>query len=231
MTRYTTCVQTGCSYGPQGPTGHTGMPGDRYLTHFTAILNNVPTWGVTVDRYLAYVAGQSVYGISDDSLNSFYGRVLSYDTVYGIINITDINEKSGSFAYGVLKHYTLNIDYLGRTGNTIVGTDTISISYTGISLDISGNNLFFKNFDMTISSPATSISTYSYSTIPINCEYNIIANNTTTGDITWTNTATHRFPNNVDFSMAAGSIWLITLRYLRFNGTPTYFYTATKFST
>ena len=89
MSRYTngSCIQSGCKFGPQGPTGPAGKS-DRYLTNFSAAIAAESSMDYfTVETGLSYVPGNSVYGISADGTSSFTGIVTDYDTNSGIIGI------------------------------------------------------------------------------------------------------------------------------------------------
>ena len=103
-----------------GPTGQTGLPGDRFNTQSTSTIITPSSGSVslTVGSGLAYIVGNSVVVISSVlSSNRFEGTVTSYNPTSGVLAIGSITNIQGSFAGSVV--YNVNLDGIdGPTGNT-----------------------------------------------------------------------------------------------------------------
>ena len=116
-------VCTICKVGPSGPTGPCGIAGDRYLTSFIGTIvendinqtNNV--YSFAIEPNLAYLPGQSVYIISNDSINYFNGTIVSYSAVTGLMSITSIRNISSRFVYNMRVQYSVTIDHRGDVGD------------------------------------------------------------------------------------------------------------------
>ena len=108
-------------------------------------------------------------------------------------------------------------------------TTTTTLSATN-PLTLTGNNLSFRNFELTFSGTTNTISSYSFSSVPINCDYTIAVYNGGTGSATFTTSSTYRFSGNANFVVPTLRYATIRIQYIRVNGgIATYFLTGTLF--
>jgi hypothetical protein len=108
-------------------------------------------------------------------------------------------------------------------------TTTTTLSATN-PLTFNGNNLSFRNFELTFSGTTNTISSYSFSSVPTNCDYTIGVYNGGTGSATFTTSSTYRFSGNANFVVPTLRYATIRIQYIRVNGgTATYFLTGTLF--
>jgi len=155
--------------------GPTGPPGDKYLSYFTEtfyqnILINNGVIGIVVDKQLSYLPGmkvkcQIVLLPTENDNKCFYGVVSKYDTLNGALIISNINNITANFPFGIQKQYSVNVDNTGPpvalqptanqiditldppetyifslSNNTIIG-NSITFSNANASKTISYNNI------------------------------------------------------------------------------------------
>ena len=103
------------------------------------------------------------------------------------------------------------------------------ILFSSPVLTINGNNLTFKAFQSSYSGTTNTITTYTFSNIPINCEYTICVYNSGSGNLTYNQTLEVKFSGNANFVVPTGRTAQIVMRRLtNVNGT-FYFCEATLF--
>jgi hypothetical protein len=118
----------------------------------------------------------------------------------------------------------------GANTNGIQNRTTTTTISVGNPLTLNGNNLSFRNFELTFSGTTNSISSYSFSSVPTNCDYTIAVYNGGTGSATFTTSSTYRFNGNANFVVPTLRYATIRIQYIRVNGgIATYFLTGTLF--
>jgi len=120
---------------------------------------------------------------------------------------------------------------VNNTGLLSFGADTYGIqnrtTTTTLSsspvITINGGNLTFKNFQVSYSGTTNTITTYTFSNIPINCDYTITVYNGGSGTLTWNTTASVKFANGANYTLATGKQAILNMKYLR-SGLGTIYY-------
>jgi hypothetical protein len=106
---------------------------------------------------------------------------------------------------------------------------TTTTTLTSPVMTINGQNLTFRNFQLNFFGTTNTVTTYTFSAIPINCNYTVAVYNGGSGNATFTNTATNRFNGNVNFVVPTLRYATINIKLLRVNATQIYFMDATLF--
>lgn len=106
--------------GPTGATGPTGPTGDRYTT-FTTDTFSIPVTfpayrQITVEPLLAYIPAQEIL-ISYDYKNYFIGKVLDYNNISGLLQLSALSAGAGSGTYSYWE-VSLNGSVGGPKGST-----------------------------------------------------------------------------------------------------------------
>jgi hypothetical protein len=108
--------------GPTGATGPTGPTGDRYTTFSTdtfSIPNTFPSYlEITVETLLSYIPSQEIL-IAYDYYNYFTGKVIDYNSISGLLQLSALSAGAGSGSYSYWE-VSLNgsIGAIGPTGST-----------------------------------------------------------------------------------------------------------------
>jgi hypothetical protein len=191
--------------GTTGPTGSTGYTGDTGSTGYTGVTGST-----------GYTGRTGMTGSTGPTGNAYWDP----SGVSGISYINDIYVGGRSYLSGGISSLT---------------TSTLNSSSTPV-LTIVGNSLKFNNYYLASYTGATNstYTSYTFSSIPLNCDYTITVNTTSTGTLSFTS-GTNTLGgtvvvNGVTFTVTASKNALIRLQYLRNDITAgTYYLTGTLF--
>jgi len=141
----------------------------------------------------------------------------------------DITPNGGASWNTALNMDTAGIVSFGTDTNGIQNRETTTPTSSSPVLTIDGNNLTFKAFQSSYSGTTNTITSYTFSNIPINCEYTICVYNGGSGNLTYNQTPEVKFSGNANFVVPTGRTAQIVMRRLtNVNGT-FYFCEATLF--
>lgn len=196
----------------------TGIPASESMEQTGIQLNNSADIYYAQDTYAT-----APFYVSRVNLNGWTwgtGSVLgSYPSYTPIPSLTSLMNLSTG---GVLT--------FGSNTNGIQNRTTTTTISAGNPLTLTGSSLSFRNFELTFSGTTNSISSYSFSSVPVNCDYTIAVYNGGTGSATFTTTSTFRFNGNANFVVPTLRYATIRIQYIRVNGgIATYFLTGTLF--
>ena len=200
-----------------------------------------------INLFTGRPAGESMEqtGVQLDLTADIYYAPDTYSTSYfNISRIDNAGWKWGQSAIGgtypapttigtftpFMSLNTLGFLTFGADTNGIQNRTTTTTISAGNPLTFNGNNLSFRNFELTFSGTTNTISSYSFSSVPTNCDYTIAVYNGGTGSTTFTTSSTYRFSGNANFVVPTLRYATIRIQYIRVNGgIATYFLTGTLF--
>ena len=117
---------------------------------------------------------------------------------------------------------TTSVSFAADTNGIQNRTTTTTLSSSPV-ITIDGNNLTFKNFEVSYTGTTNTITTYTFSNIPINCDYTIAVYNGGSGNLTWNGTSSVKFANGGNYTLATGKQAILSMKQLR-SGLGTLYY-------
>jgi hypothetical protein len=108
-------------------------------------------------------------------------------------------------------------------------TTSTTITFSSNPLTLSGNNLSFRSYQINFTGTTNAVSSYSFSTMPINGDYTIAVYNGGSGNATFASTATYRFSGGVTFTIPTSRYAVIKVQQLSVNATTIFFLTGTLY--
>jgi hypothetical protein len=146
---------------------------------------------------------------------------LTLNGTNGTINLQSNGTTAVKIINGVLS--------FNATANGILNRETAITLSLATTTVLDGDGLTFRNFDAYYTGGSITITTFTLTSIPANCDYSIAVQNAGAGTITFQNSVSFRFQGGTNFLVPTGRIATVRLQRLFLNGVLNQFFLGTLY--